>query len=346
MRNGAAAARAVAAAAIAMFVSIGTAWGQEQRLVEEVVARVNAEVITRTQYLDVVHQTEEDARQGRSPEEAARLIEELRPKLLDLMIDNILLVQKGQELDIDVEANINRQFTEAAKANNQTITQFEDSMRKSGIDPAEARARLRERLMRDAVMNQEVYGTIYRSLTEKEKREYYEKNTDKFMLPGELKLSELFLSVEGRTFTEIEEKARDLVARARGGANFAELVTRHGDASRASYANGGSLGTFASASELAPSVASAIANMRTGDVTDPIRLAEGVIVLRVDERRDPAPKKFEDVANDVALQITYSRSQEAERKYLQKLREEAYIKVSPGYPSALAAAKPATESQP
>lgn len=338
---------AVVSLIVAGSMGVGTSLAQDQRLVEEVVVRVNNEIVTRSQYLEVVQQTEEDTRQNRTPEEAEKILKELRPRLLDMMIDNMLLVQKGQDLGIDVEASINRQLTEAARSNNMTITQFEEAMRKSGQDPADTRSRLRERLMRDAVMNQEVYGAIYRGLTEREKREYFDKHTDKYLLPGELKLSELFLSVEGRSFSEIETKARDLVSQARAGASFIDLVKKNGDANRASYANGGSIGSFASPDDLAAPLSTSIANLRTGDLTDPIRLADGVIVLRVDERRDAAPKKFEEVQGDVALAITYERSQDAERKYIQKLRDEAYIKVSDGYKSAVASAAPAsTESQP
>ncbi|MBK6313836.1 MAG: peptidyl-prolyl cis-trans isomerase [Blastocatellia bacterium] len=347
MKYRASASRAAAAAIVAVAVFVGTALAQDQRLVEEVVVRVNNEIVTRSQFLEVIQQTEDDARQNRSPEEAEKILKDLRPRLLDLMIDNILLVQKGQDLGIDVEANINRQLTEAARERQMTITEFEDAMRKSGVDPADTRSRLRERLMRDAVMNQEVYGAIYRGLTEREKREYYEKNTDKYMLPGELKLSELFIPVEGRSFSEIEGKARELVAQARSGSSFIDIVKKNGDANRASYANGGSIGSFASPEDLAAPLSTAIANLRTGDLTDPIRLADGVIVLRVDERRDAAPKKFEEVQGDVALAITYGRSQEAERKYIQKLRDEAYIKVTDSYKPAVASAGPASgDAQP
>ena len=70
-------------------------------------------------------------------------------------------------------------------------------------------------------------------------------------------------------------------------------------------------------------------------------------MLRVDERRDAAPKKFEEVQGDVALAITYGRSQEAERKYIQKLRDEAYIKVTDSYKPAVASAGPASgDAQP
>jgi peptidyl-prolyl cis-trans isomerase SurA len=337
MKKAATAARAVAAAAVLLMGSLAPALAQEQQLVEEIVARVNADVITRTQYLEVLKQTEDDIKQ-QTPDaaEAQKRFEEFKPKILDIMIDNLLIIQKGQDLSIDVEADVNRQFTEMAKGENKSVTEFEELMRQNGLDPNDIRSRLRERLMRDRVMNQEVYGAIWRGLTEKEKREYYEAHSDKFMQEGELKLSELFLPVEGRSFTEIETKGREIVASARSGASFTDLVKKFGDPTRASYANGGSLGSFKSTKDLAAPFSTAIENLKQGEVTDPIRLKDGVIILHVDERREAAAKPFEAVSNDVALTMVYDRSQEAEQKYLQKIRSEAHIKIPPGYETASA----------
>jgi parvulin-like peptidyl-prolyl isomerase len=322
----------VAAAAIALAIGLVPAFAQEQQLVEEVVARVNADIITRSQYMEVVQQTLDDIDQN-TPDKtvAEKRKEEFKPRILDMMIDNLLIVQKGQDLGIDVDADVNRQFSELARQQNMNVTELEEAMRQGGIEPNDIRARLRERLVKDRVMNQEVYGAVWRALTEKEKREYYEKNKEKFMQPGELKLSELFISVEGRSFSEIEAKGREIVAAARGGASFAELVKKHGDPNRASYSNAGLLGAFKSEKDLAPELASAISSLKTGEVTEPLRRTDGIIILRVDERREPAARPFEEVSNDVALSIVQDRGQEAEQRYVEKLRAEAYIKITPGY---------------
>jgi parvulin-like peptidyl-prolyl isomerase len=325
-----------AAAAVLVASSVTSpAWGQDSpRLVEEVVAHVNADIITRSQYFEAVADAERDFKENFKEPEASQKFLEFRPKILDMMIDNLLLVQKGQDLQIDVEAQINLQIKRQADEQRKSITEFEELMRASGIDPNEVRARLRERLMRDAVLQQEVYGGIWRGLTEKQKRDFYDAHKDKFLEPGELKISELFLSVEGRSFTEIEGKAKEIVAAARSGQTFSDLVKKHGDPSRPSFANNGSIGSFKSADELAPQFAKAITSLKTGDVTEPMRLStEGVIILRLDERREAAPKKFEDVQNEVSYAMVFEQSREAEVKYLKKLREQAYIKVADGYAS-------------
>jgi peptidyl-prolyl cis-trans isomerase SurA len=327
-------ARAAIAAAVLAAAWGAPAFGQEAptaQLVEEVVARVNADVITRSQYMQALSDTENDFKTNLPAEEAKTKLAELRPKLLDLMIDNMLLVQKAQDMGIDVEAQINKQFLEMAKQQNMSITEFEEAMRKGGIEPNEARARLRERMLREAVINQEVYGTIWRGLTEREKREFYDKNKEKFMQAGELKLSEIFLPVEGRSFGEIEAKAGEIAASARNGAAFSDLVKKHGDPTRASYAGAGALGSFKSVDDLSGPIAKAIGPLKAGQVADPIRMADGVIILRVDERREAAPRPFEEVDREVSMSLVYERSRDAETRYIEKLRREAYIKVTSGY---------------
>jgi len=331
MRKAGNVARAVAVAVVTT-IAAGSAFAQEQQLVEEVVARVNAEVITRSQYLEAVQQTIDEIKQNtKDPQEAEKRIAEVRPKILDLMIDNILIVQKGADLNIEVDSKVNEQMVNLAKSNNMTVTQFEEELRKSGVNPDEARARIKENMMRDAVMNQEVYGSIYRALSEREKREFYEAHKEKFMQPGELKLSELFISVEGRSFSELDAKGKEIVTAARGGTAFADLVRKYGDPTRASYANKGSLGSFKSADDLAQPLAAAVKPLKAGETTEPIRLKEGIIILHVDEQHEAAPKPFEDVAQDVSLAMVYERSQDAEKKFLAKLRSEAYIKINPDY---------------
>lgn len=336
-RRGAA---ALAVFALASAAGATPAAAQDQRLVEEVVVRVNADVITRSQYLEALRDTESDFKQNFPGDEGAKRFAEFRPKVLDLLVDNMLIVQKGQELGIDVDTQVNEQFIRLAKDQNMTITQFEEAMRANGVEPNEARSRLREKFVRDAVINQEVYGTIWRGLSERQKREFYDANKEKFMVPGEIKLSEVYLPVEGRSFSEIEATGREIAKQARAGTPFADLVKKHGDPTRASFANGGSLGSFKSAADLAENLVKVVEPLKTGDVTEPIRVGEGVIIIRMDERREAAPRKFEEVERDVSLAIVYERSRAEEQKFLKKLRSEAYIRVSEGYALSGAGAEP------
>src|SRR5258706_1088143 len=80
------------------------------KTVEEIIARVNNEIITRTEY-DKAHQTaEEDAKnecQNRcTPEQLQTDIEDRQKHTLRDLVDQSLLVQRGKDMGLSVEADV------------------------------------------------------------------------------------------------------------------------------------------------------------------------------------------------------------------------------------------------
>src|ERR1044071_2523836 len=88
---------------------------QEPELVNEIVARVNNDIITRADYLNALEDFKaEMARQfqqaGKSAAEINAEFEKLKGTVLDILIEDLLLEQKAKELSIDVEAEVNQQM--------------------------------------------------------------------------------------------------------------------------------------------------------------------------------------------------------------------------------------------
>src|SRR5215475_2116022 len=171
---------------------------QEPELVSEIVVRVNNDIITRADYLNAVKDFHEEilkqAQQaGKSAAEAEAEYERLKPTILDYLIEGLLLEQKAKEMSYDAEAEVNQQMTELAKQNNfKSALEFEKALREQGIDPEVVRAQMRKRAQQEYVMQREVLQPIYTSLSEKDKRAYYDKHKDQFTIPGEVILSEIF----------------------------------------------------------------------------------------------------------------------------------------------------------
>jgi peptidyl-prolyl cis-trans isomerase SurA len=323
---------------------------QEPELVSEIVARVNNDIITRADYLTALRDFREElARQmqGKSEAEINAEFERLKPTVLDLLIEDLLLEQKAKELNIDVEAEVNQQMAEIAKENGyKNPLDFENALRQQGIDPDAARASLRKRLQHQYVIQREVLQPIFQSISEKERREFYEKNKESFTIPGEVVLSEIFLPLEGHTAAEVEQRARRLIQELRAGADFAEAVQKNSPVGRPSRAKNGLLGSF-KPGDLKPDIAAAIANLKPGEVTEPIRLQDGFQIIRVDERKQPVLLKYGDerVQQEISRAITMQRAEEARKKYIAQLREQAFIEIKKGYESAAAKADKQPEAK-
>jgi peptidyl-prolyl cis-trans isomerase SurA len=161
-----------------------TARAQEPELVNEIVARINNEIITRADYLNALRDFREElGRQmtGKSEAEIDAEFERLKPTVLSYMIDDILLEQKAKELNIDVEAEVNQRMKDIASQNGAAnVVAFENELKKQGIDPEAARASIRKQFQQQSVIQREVLAPIYQRLNDKDKLDFYKKNQDAF----------------------------------------------------------------------------------------------------------------------------------------------------------------------
>jgi parvulin-like peptidyl-prolyl isomerase len=334
---------------VAVFALSPKVQAQEPELVSEIVARVNNDIITRADYLLAVNEFKAELiRQmkgaNKSDAEIEAEFERLKSTVLDLIIENMLLEQKAKELGIDVEPEINQRMIQLMKENNlKSPADLEAALKQQGIDPESFRNSIRQNLQQQYVINKEVLSPIFQNLAEKDKLAFYEKNKEYFKTEGEATISEIFISLANQTADEVTQRAKRIVAELRGGKNFAEAVQAYSAADRASRALGGKLGTFKLSKEggLKEDLLAAIKDLKTGEVTEPIRQQDGFQIIHIDEKKEATilPYSNPDVQRAVNQGATMERAEEARKKYLKKLREEAYIDVNKAY--AAPAAKPA-----
>lgn len=324
-----------------LLVSATFARAQEPELINEIVARVNSDIITRADYLNALRDLREQLTRemaGKSEAQINEEFEKVKPTVLDYMIENILLEQKAKELNIDVEAEVNQRMAEIAKDNGlPNVLAFENELKKQGIDPEGARGQIRKGLQQQYVVQREVLSPIFQRLSDKDRHDFYEKYKDKFTTQGEITISEIFLPLEGHTANEVEQRAKRLVAEIRSGKSFTEAVQANSPATRASRAQNGKVGTFKQG-ELKEDIAAATSSLKAGEVTEPIRLQDGFQIVRVDEIKPPTVLPFEspEVQNTVGRGATMERAEEARKKYMKKLREDAFVEITKGYVTAQA----------
>jgi parvulin-like peptidyl-prolyl isomerase len=273
----------------------------------------------------------EELKKKYSGEELEKRFNEWKPRILDDLISNQLLAQRAKDLQINVDAQVNQQILRLMKENNCDSDKcLEQKMREAGYDIEEFRRVLGENFSREAVLGQEVYGKIYRALTEKEKREFYEKNKQLYAEPGEVTLSNIFIA-SGKDPDQALARAKEIVIQARAGAvDFKTLAEKYTESEPGKKDS--SLGTF-KIPELKPEVKAVVENAKAGDVTDPIKLETGYSIFRVDQRKEPNQLPFEDerVTNHVGRALVEQHAGKETEEYLTKLRNDAFIEIDPRY---------------
>jgi parvulin-like peptidyl-prolyl isomerase len=330
----------LSAAFLAPFAAVAVRAQEEgvPRVVDEVIAQVNADVITLSMLRKDMAEAIEALRQQRgiSEQQAVEEIGKRRNEIIATLVNEQLLVQKGKELGMneDVEAEVNRRMLDVAKRENiKSLALLEQAMRESKIDPAAVRNTLRTEIMKTWVLGREVDQKIFYSLTDSEVKAYYEANKEKFRKPETIGLSEIFLSTVGKDPKEVRERADKLVAQLRAGADFGALAMvqseREVDGKRLAPESKGKLGTYAMSDISKEVVANALKSVKAGGVTDPIETDGGLLILRVDERTPAGDVTFDE--NKVREAITVTRLEKERKVYLDNLRRDAYIEIAKDY---------------
>lgn len=314
----------------------------EQRVVDEVVAQVNEGVITLSRVNKEINNRVDaliarGQNEGKTREQLAGELGAKRNELIVDLINEELIIQQGKELSLEkeVEEEINARFVQLMQRYGiKTIEELYKQIRAENVEPDELKAIWRRELIPSLVFRYDVDGKIYNGLTQKELKDYFEKNREKFRKPESVTISEIFLSFAGRDVNQVKAKAADILKQLRAGANFETLVAQHSERPE-SQKEKGKVGSF-EVPQLTEQIGAAIKNVKAGGYSEPIGTDtdEGIMILRVDQRvNDSAAPVFNE--NQVRQAITMERSATERKKYMTKLRTDAYIKIAKSYETAV-----------
>lgn len=316
------------------FIFSLTAFSQESDIivVDEVIAQVNENVITLSQIkYEMRNAVESYVSQGKDRKEAEVLVENKKGQMIASMITEELLLQKAKEIGVErsVEFQVNQEFLNRMKqVNLNNLEEFYKLMRQQGVDPEEVRKAWRKKYTIDAVWHHQVDQQVYWKPTDKEVRDYFDKNQSKFFKPATVTISEIFLGFAGRDQNAVREKAKQIVAALRKGEDFAKLAMEHSDRPDVAETKG-KFGTIDIPS-LDPKFAKAIKNLKVGDVSDPVEIDIGMEIIQIDGRTKAINSSNFDEAM-VRRAILNEKLPSARRKYIKNLKDNAYIKIRPSY---------------
>ncbi len=302
-------------------------------LIEEIVARVNNQIITLSDYEKAAQGLAEEVRQdcqNCAPDQLQAEVKERQKNLLRDMIDQQLLIERAKDMGIDVETELVKRLDEVRKENNlATMDDLEKAVEKQGIVWEDYKQQMKNGLLTQKVIQQEVGGRM--DIGPDEIKKYYDAHKQDFVRKEQVDLSEIFLSTEGKTPEEIaaiKTKADDLHKRIVNGDEFAELAKRHSEGSTAQ--DGGELGSYESG-QLAPQLADAVFKLDKNGITDVIQTKTGFEILKVNEHYQAGLQPLDKVSDQITNIIYKQKMDPAMRSYLAELREESYVTVKPGF---------------
>ncbi len=297
--------------------------------VEDIIARVNDQIITQSDYNRALAELDQEARQRG---ETMQAMAAAHKDLLRNLIDQQLWLSKGKELDITGETELTKRLDDIRKQYNmESLDDLEKAAKEQGVSFEDFKANIRNQIVTQQVMRQQVGERL--QFTPGEVERYYEQHKQDYMQPESERLSEILISAPADDPAKVaaaKAKADDLEARLHSGGDFAQLAKSFSDGSTA--ATGGDLGQYKRGQGQLPKVLEdKTFALQTGEYTDPILTRQGYIILKVVQHTPGGPKPFKDVQEDVEQAYYMSRMEPAIRDYLSKMRDEAAIFIKQGY---------------
>jgi peptidyl-prolyl cis-trans isomerase SurA len=306
-------------------------------IVEEIIARVNNQIITRTEYQRSKDELKQEAQQ-QDPANADKIVAEREKDVLRDLIDQQLLLEKGKDLGITGDTEVIKWLDDMRKQMKlDSMEELEKAATSQGISFEDFKANKRNEIITQQVIGKEVGSKL--AISKEEQQQFYDQHKSELERPEQVKLSEILISTtkKGAAADAPEDpalvagaqaKANDLLAQIRKGGSFDELAKKNSDGPTA--ASGGDLSYF-KRGDMSKQLEDQTFAMKKDEVTDVVRTKQGFVILKVTDHVTAGIPPMSEVGGKVQDAIYMQKLQPALRDYLKKLREEAFIDYKPGY---------------
>jgi peptidyl-prolyl cis-trans isomerase SurA len=307
------------------------------KVVEEIIARVNNEIITRSELDRSRASAEEDSKQDCAnrctPEQLQAEIEERQKNSLRDLIDQSLLVQRGKDMGISVETDVIKKLDQIRIQNKlDSMEELEKAVSGQGLNWEDFKNNIRSGLLTQRVISSEVGSHI--TIGKDEVAKYYEEHKKEFVRPEQVALRSLEVNTEGKKpeeLPDLKKKAETALKRIKDGEDFGAIAKRFSDGSTAK--EGGYLGVYKHG-ELSKELETTVFKMKKNELTDVLETKQGFLILQVLEHYEEGEQPLPKVEPEIMDKLYTVRMEPALREYLKTLREQSYVVVKPGFQDA------------
>ncbi|HBY61676.1 MAG TPA: hypothetical protein DEH78_17785, partial [Solibacterales bacterium] len=165
----------------ALFV-LGTMWAAEPVVVEQIVAKVNGDIITRGELDRLRRMLEAEFKQrGASGPELEQIVAERSKHALREKIDTMLLVQKGKEMNINVDQEVTKYMAEMqVRFKISDPEKFQAFVKEqTGMTYEDFKSEAKNGMLQQRVIGQEVQSRI--NIPKGDIEKYYAEHKNEFM---------------------------------------------------------------------------------------------------------------------------------------------------------------------
>jgi peptidyl-prolyl cis-trans isomerase SurA len=288
-------------------------------IVERIVAKVNGDIITLSEFQ--TRQVQEAQAARVDPDNLQAYLRDNNARILNEAIDDLLLYQRAEDTGLKLPPSAINQMIEDIKKEHKIASeeQFQEQLAREGMTLDELKRQMERSVLRQQVLRRDLESKVM--VTDAEVRAEYDARKERFSQAATVSLREILVKGDDDAAAA---RALALAERARAGEDFAALARSSSAAS--SKASGGDLGKL-SRGELNADLEKVAFALPAGSVSDPIRSGDGWRILKVEEKSEASVTPFDTVKDNLRRALTDRKMGKEMDGYLVGLREKATIEV-------------------
>ncbi|KEI94476.1 peptidylprolyl isomerase [Clostridium botulinum A2B7 92] len=291
------------------------------------IAKVNGEKIQRKdldenpRFKQVVSQMKmQYGEEFEKSEQGKEVIKEQKSQILDELITEKVLLQKGKELKVipkDEELNkeADKKVNEIKAVYNNDEKKFEETLKSTGFTKETLKEYLKDQIVIEKVINEATKGV---KVEDKDAQKYYNENQSMFTeKPNTMNVSHILVKTEDEA-----KKVKKRLDAKEDFAKVAKEVSQDGSKDK-----GGLLGDISySDSNLDPTFLKAAIALKEGAISNPVHTQFGYHIIKINSKKEYPVKKFDAVKEDIKKQLKQEKQQEAYTKKIEEWKKASKIK--------------------
>jgi peptidyl-prolyl cis-trans isomerase SurA len=312
---------------VALLLVPGIVWADAE-VIDGIAAVVNGDVITFSQVQEVAAPEEQALKQQFTGQELIDKIKETRLAVLNDLVNRQLILQEFkkkeyqlpdyvveeqvQEIIKDEFGGDRQAFVRTLQAQGYSLNKFRDKEKE----------KITVQVMRQNQMKDDNFTPSPEAVTA-----YYNANKQEFATPAQVKLhmivlnSDPLVSDSAKTTKSMADEIRD---KATHGGDFATLAKTYSMDGTAE--NGGDWG-WVDEKTLNQDLTKAAFTLNKGEVSPVIQIGDSYYLLFCEDKKEPNVTALNDVRDNILKKLSQLEKQRATQRWLDGLREKAYIKV-------------------
>ena len=303
---------------------IASAQTTPAKIVDRIVAQVNDDIITLSDINHLLIGTREQLAAKYAGDQLEQQVKQAEKDALEILVREKLYLQKANELGMSSNMDVRvSTYIEAQRKENKIkdLDEFELVLEKEGTTMTAYREEVRKGMIVRDLIGYFVDSRI--TLLAEEVERFYKDHQKDFSTVEEVTLSEIIIPATGND-GQGQALASGYRNRIMQGESFPALASQVSKGPTAS--KGGGIGTY-QMSQLSPQIAASIADVKEGDISAVTKVPEGYAIFRVDSRKPPVVRPFEEVRNSIKEFLFDQKRQPELDKFVAQLKEDAYIQI-------------------